>query len=832
MLSRRPRRAAAAGSRWSCCRCSALLAGAGIAVGAAAGARRRPARAPRRRPPSSADTGSIVLDADDYIGRPGGRGRRAADRAGPGRRAPRGGHRGRRVPDRVTAVEPDGTSLAPGDTVVVTYAVAPGGDGAASDGRRHRRRSVDAWPTIRPPPRPVPRRPRPPSPAPPPAPPSADDCAVVHDAAGHDVGDRTDVRRPRRRPTTTSDGDRPPRRRPPPRRRSTATSDVRLRPAEPAPSRSGLAARPDPERGAEGTQGGGEQEAAVAGDDGQHDEQPEDGEADQAAGGDPPGRARRASRLPAGSARRAGPAAQHATADRGERRPQRDDRPVGLAVEVAASGPARSRTSEQHGQAEADEGGRGPAGAATPGLPASRAVGGAVALEGLRPDRAAGAGRDRRRRAATGGAGDAAARPEPTAAGGGVPRPGRPGTKSTGPVGCGRHRRPEPVRADGGGPGVRRQLLVAGGGRRAGPPGSPAWSAVRHRRAPRAAGVGRRTHGSSLRAPVVRGSDLSVRTVTAGRGPGGSPTAPVAERARRPGAPRRRRPRVGRVGTRAGIVVTGTEVLTGRVADRNGPWLAEQLRAARRRRRARRRRGRPARRPARRPGVPRRHRRRPRHHHRRARPDGRRPHRRGGGRRSRAARRRSTRRSSSGSRTVVERLMARRGWRADPDGHGGRRPQAGAGPRRAPRCSSRSAPRPGSSSRRRRAGTGPTVLVLPGPPAELRACGRRRSPPEPVRRALAGAPELRQETVRLWGTLEAQLAVTLREHERRAGRPGDHHLHARRRAGDRHPLRARTPSPPTTGCVAVLAARHGRHALLHRARRSTTSSAPRSPTGA
>ena len=28
---------------------------------------------------------------------------------------------------------------------------------------------------------------------------------------------------------------------------------------------------------------------------------------------------------------------------------------------------------------------------------------------------------------------------------------------------------------------------------------------------------------------------------------------------------------------RAGIVVTGTEVLTGRVTDRNGPWLAERL---------------------------------------------------------------------------------------------------------------------------------------------------------------------------------------------------------------------------------------------------------------
>jgi nicotinamide-nucleotide amidase len=28
---------------------------------------------------------------------------------------------------------------------------------------------------------------------------------------------------------------------------------------------------------------------------------------------------------------------------------------------------------------------------------------------------------------------------------------------------------------------------------------------------------------------------------------------------------------------RAGILVTGTEVLTGRVADRNGPWVADRL---------------------------------------------------------------------------------------------------------------------------------------------------------------------------------------------------------------------------------------------------------------
>ena len=49
----------------------------------------------------------------------------------------------------------------------------------------------------------------------------------------------------------------------------------------------------------------------------------------------------------------------------------------------------------------------------------------------------------------------------------------------------------------------------------------------------------------------------------------------------RDAAPARAAPdlRVGRgMAARAGIVVTGTEVLTGRVRDRNGPWLAERLR--------------------------------------------------------------------------------------------------------------------------------------------------------------------------------------------------------------------------------------------------------------
>ena len=34
----------------------------------------------------------------------------------------------------------------------------------------------------------------------------------------------------------------------------------------------------------------------------------------------------------------------------------------------------------------------------------------------------------------------------------------------------------------------------------------------------------------------------------------------------------------GRAAVRAGILVTGTEVLTGIITDRNGPWLSERLR--------------------------------------------------------------------------------------------------------------------------------------------------------------------------------------------------------------------------------------------------------------
>ncbi|MDK3255086.1 competence/damage-inducible protein A [Blastococcus capsensis] len=216
--------------------------------------------------------------------------------------------------------------------------------------------------------------------------------------------------------------------------------------------------------------------------------------------------------------------------------------------------------------------------------------------------------------------------------------------------------------------------------------------------------------------------------------------------------------------TRAGIVVTGTEVLTGRVTDRNGPWLADQLRGL---------------------GVDVGH----------VVVVGDRPDdlrsalsflagtgaglviTTGGlgptaddltaqvvgefqGRTSavdpdleqRVAR-------------VVERLMARRGWRADaeataagvrkqalvPDGATVLEPVGTAPGLVVPTAADR---------------TGPPVVVLPGPPAELRGMWPAAVAAAPIRAALAGATELRQETLRLWGTLEAELAATLRELER------------------------------------------------------------------
>ncbi|MGR7024641.1 competence/damage-inducible protein A [Geodermatophilus sp. URMC 62] len=217
------------------------------------------------------------------------------------------------------------------------------------------------------------------------------------------------------------------------------------------------------------------------------------------------------------------------------------------------------------------------------------------------------------------------------------------------------------------------------------------------------------------------------------------------------------------MGTRAGIVVTGTEVLTGRVADRNGPWLAEELRRA---------------------GV-----------------DvgtvlvvGDRPEDMRGALEYLAGSGVELVITSGGLgptaddltaavvgevqgrpldvdpeleqrvAAVVERFMTRRGWRADPEA-------TAAGVRK-------QAMVPAGATVLEPVGTapglvvppadgrgGPVVVVLPGPPAELQGMWPAALAAGPVREVLAGATELRQETVRLWGTLEAQLAATLRAHE-------------------------------------------------------------------
>jgi competence/damage-inducible protein CinA-like protein len=219
------------------------------------------------------------------------------------------------------------------------------------------------------------------------------------------------------------------------------------------------------------------------------------------------------------------------------------------------------------------------------------------------------------------------------------------------------------------------------------------------------------------------------------------------------------------VGARAGIVVTGTEVLTGRVADRNGPWLAEQLR---------------------RHGV-----------------DvgqvvvvGDRPDdlvsaldflaagptdliiTTGGlgptaddltaslvgdwqGRPSQVDRQLEERIAG-----IAARLSALRGWHVDADA-------AGAGVRKQALVPAGAAvlepvgTAPGLVVPPGEGRDAPPVLVLPGPPGELRGMWAAALADPVVRRALAGRMELRQEVVRLWGTLEAQLAAVLRDHEHR-----------------------------------------------------------------
>ena len=213
---------------------------------------------------------------------------------------------------------------------------------------------------------------------------------------------------------------------------------------------------------------------------------------------------------------------------------------------------------------------------------------------------------------------------------------------------------------------------------------------------------------------------------------------------------------------RAGVVVTGTEVLTGRVADANGPWLAEQLREL------------------------------------------------GAdigtvvvvGDRPEDLRRalaylaadhalvitsgglgptaddltaavvadfqgREPQLDEDLERSIaeiVERLSRGRGWRRDPEA------TAAATRKQAfvPRGAHVLAPvgtAPGLVVPVAEGRDGPPVLVLPGPPLELQGMWADAVADPLVWAALAGAGELRQSTLRLFGTPESELAASLRHHE-------------------------------------------------------------------
>jgi nicotinamide-nucleotide amidase len=67
---------------------------------------------------------------------------------------------------------------------------------------------------------------------------------------------------------------------------------------------------------------------------------------------------------------------------------------------------------------------------------------------------------------------------------------------------------------------------------------------------------------------------------------------------------------------------------------------------------------------------------------------------------------------------------------------------------------------------------GPTVVVLPGPPRELHAMWQAAVATEAFRAAVGGAEELRQETLRLFGIPESEIAETLRQAEDAQGLDG------------------------------------------------------------
>ncbi len=106
----------------------------------------------------------------------------------------------------------------------------------------------------------------------------------------------------------------------------------------------------------------------------------------------------------------------------------------------------------------------------------------------------------------------------------------------------------------------------------------------------------------------------------------------------------------------------------------------------------------------------------------------------------------------------------------------------------------------------------PAVMVLPGPPRELQPMWRKAIETAAAQDAVAGRTIYRQDTIRMFGLPESGLAETLRDAEKT--RPGlrrtrDHHVPAARRRSRWSPATSPTPPTCTHGSTQVLREKHG-----------------------
>jgi nicotinamide-nucleotide amidase len=106
----------------------------------------------------------------------------------------------------------------------------------------------------------------------------------------------------------------------------------------------------------------------------------------------------------------------------------------------------------------------------------------------------------------------------------------------------------------------------------------------------------------------------------------------------------------------------------------------------------------------------------------------------------------------------------------------------------------------------------PTVVVLPGPPRELQPMWRTAVASEPVQEAIAGRTEYRQEMVRMFGLPESGLADTLRDAEEGIDGYGDMEITTCLRRGEIEMVTRFEPAAASVyeELLGLLRERHGR----------------------